>query len=306
MTRKILIDTDTASDDAAALAMGLRSEELDICAITTVRGNVSAEQAALNALMTMEVCQTRHVPVYTGANAPWKREPLPFGGIHGRDGMGDSQLICPTTRPHPERADQIIASLAQRFPGELEILTIGPVTNLARAISDQTESMSQVKRIYTMGSGGFGPGNITPHAEFNVYSDPEAFEILVWSGIPMMIIGFDVCTTGTFFTRHDLQKMAYSSSPLMRFLFQSTLTLRKFMKEKQGVSGISLPDAVAMGVLLKEELVLEKQRCIPLVRTVLDERYGMVQWEQDSRSPIEVCRKIDGKAFKELFFTILT
>ncbi|MEK4068912.1 nucleoside hydrolase [Peribacillus sp. FSL R5-0717] len=107
--------------------------------------------------------------------------------------MGDDDLIHPTINPEPGHAVDVILDLVEKNPGEIEIVTIGPVTNIALAILKAPETMNKVKRIYTMGTAGFGAGNTTPVAEFNVYVDAEAYSIIMKSGIPISIIGFDIC-----------------------------------------------------------------------------------------------------------------
>ena len=303
--RKILIDTDTASDDAAALIMGLLSQEIEIVAITSVRGNVSAHQAALNALMTVQVCKRAHPPVFIGTEAPLKRSPLPGGAVHGRDGMGDCGLIHPEKKPESMAAVDAILKAAARYPGDMEILAIGPVSNIALALKKDPETMKKVKRIYTMGTGGFGPGNVTPYAEFNVYADPEAYEIMIASGIPLRIIGFDVCGGKTFFNREDIDRLRQRNSALAAYLLSSSGKLLQFNLKMRKQYGFSLPDAVAMAVLLDQTILQKKCRCRGSIHTVPDEKYGMVTWTKDQNSSVEVCRSLDTGAFKKLFFSLL-
>ena len=308
MVRKILIDTDTASDDAAALIMAMKSPDLELCGVTSVFGNVPIEQATENALMCLEISGDLSdlPPVYPGAAAPMDGITSPGGMIHGMDGMGDCGLINPVTSPGALNAVDAILHYAELYPEILEILSIGPATNLAQAFKKSPETMKQVKKIYSMSSSGFGPGNITPYAEFNVYCDPQAYKILLGSGIPFCIIGFDVCGGSAFFTPPEIETLVSAGSGVPQFLFNSTLKLRQFMKEKASTEGFSLPDAVAFAVLLDSSLILESQYSTPVIHTEKGKFSGKVEWVESEDSLIEVCRKIDGRAFKKNFFKLIT
>ncbi len=307
MARKILIDTDTACDDAAALIMAMKSPELDLCAVTSVFGNVPVEQATANALMCLEIVRAPGEPprVYSGAPSTLNGISSPMGRIQGRDGMGDCGLIHPETAPGTLPAVDAILHLAETYPGELEILSIGPATNLASAIRKSPGTMKKVKKIYSMSSGGFGPGNITAHAEFNVYCDPPAYKILLDSGIPLCVTGFDVCRGKAFFTASDIAALEGAENRESQFLFKSTRKLRQFMKEKTSTEGFSLPDAVALAVLLDRSLIRASLAASPSVHTEEGELYGKVSWAGAEDSPVELCREIDGNSFKNLFFMLL-
>lgn len=165
--RRFIVDTDTASDDAAALMIAALSEEIDLLGVTIVAGNVGLKQATDNALMTLEVCGS-DAPVYLGAKRPLFRERHETISVHGKDGMGDCDIIHPKRSPEEKRAVEFILEQVERYPNEVELVVLGPATNIALAILTDREIMSKVKHIWSMGTPGFGFGNATPVSEFNV------------------------------------------------------------------------------------------------------------------------------------------
>ena len=203
--RKIIIDTDCGSDDAVALMMALKSESVQIEAITTVCGNVPLELATKNALMTIEITNAQMPPLFVGASKPLMRDLVTAVNVHGEDGMGDIDLIHPSLIPEKEHAVDAIVRIVESCPNEIEIVTIGPATNIALAIMKAPLIMQKVKHIYSMGTAGFGRGNTTPVAEFNVYVDAEAYDIMLRSNIPLTIIGFDVCLGDAALNKNDLE-----------------------------------------------------------------------------------------------------
>lgn len=181
--RKLIIDTDTGSDDAVALMMALLSDNIEVIGITTVCGNVPLDLATKNALMTSEICNSQ-VPIFAGADKPLFRNLVTAVNVHGNDGMGDCDLIHPTTKPANGHAVDFILETVKSNPDQIEIVALGPVTNIALAILKEPETMKKVKHIWSMSTGGFGPGNTTPVAEFNVFVDAESFSALLNSEIP--------------------------------------------------------------------------------------------------------------------------
>ena len=208
--RKLIIDTDTGSDDAVALLMALRSPEVEVLGITTVGGNVPLEQATQNALMTVEVCGSR-VPVYKGAAKPLFRELVTAVNVHGRDGMGDLDLIHPQSAAQATHAVDYLIETVRANPGEVEIVTIGPATNLALAMLKEPQVMRRTKHIWSMGTAGFGPGNTTPVAEFNVYVDAESYAVLLNGGVPLTIVGIDQCKGNAVWTAQDMEEIRVGS-----------------------------------------------------------------------------------------------
>ena len=191
--RKIIIDTDTGADDSSALILAACTENVEILGVTVLVGNVELEQSAKNALMALETAGS-DAKVYKGASVNTRGERLKAYSVFGADGMGDAGLIDPKGSPEEQDAVEVILETVSRYPGEVEIVAIGPATNLANAIERDPETMKKVKMIWMMGTTGLGPGNATPVAEFNVYADPDAYQTVLDSGISITIAGLDMCS----------------------------------------------------------------------------------------------------------------
>ncbi|WP_375090345.1 nucleoside hydrolase [Peribacillus sp. RS7] len=314
--RKLIIDTDTGSDDAVALMMALKSTEVEVLAITTVCGNVPLELATKNALMTVEVTNSQQPPIHAGAAKPLMRDLVTAVNVHGEDGMGDDDLIHPTINPEPGHAVDVILDLVEKNPGEIEIVTIGPVTNIALAILKAPETMNKVKRIYSMGTAGFGAGNTTPVAEFNVYVDAEAYSIMMKSGIPISIIGFDVCLGEAAWNREDMKFLMASQKEEAMFAVQCNSSLLEYNLQASGGHFVDLPDAVAMGVALWDDIVLEDKFCYCYVCTTEEATYGQVIINDGSKLAISdgfgsnppnatICKNIDNQLFKNRLLELL-
>lgn len=306
--RKILIDTDTGSDDAAALMIAALSRNIDLVGVTTVCGNVPLEQATDNALMTLEVCNS-NVEVYKGMSKPLFRDLVCAMNVHGNDGMGDLDLIHPTKKANDKQAVDFILEMAKRYPNELEIVMIGPATNIATAILKDRETMSKVKHLYSMGTGGFGPGNCTPVSEFNVYVDAEAYKICLNSKIDMTIIGFDVTVDPDSVIDEKMLARLSSKNKMGKFIVECNSGLLAYNIRRSGGHFVDLCDAVAMSVVLYPDISLAARRCHCYCHTNDDECYGQViVYDPDGELVIDyknletnatVIKKIDGDLYKK-------
>ena len=311
--RKMIIDTDTASDDAAAILMAAMSDEVEILGVTAVAGNVDVEQAAQNALATLEVCGC-NAPVYVGARRPLFHKRKETISVHGRDGMGDVDLIHPTRTPEPKRAVDFILDQVLQYPDEVEIVVLGPATNIALAVLTDRDAMSHVKHIWSMGTPGFGPGNATPVSEFNVYIDAEAYALMLDSGSPITIAGFDLCMGNIGL---DQQELAYleTRGAEAKFLKAAATELLKFNQRTQGVSMVDLPDVVAMAVALWPDFVRESINCHCHCCTEAGAVYGQVIFYQDGRTyeamperqdaNARVILSVDEEIFTKRFLSLL-
>ena len=277
--RKIIIDTDTGSDDAVAIMMCLREPSIDVLALTTVSGNVPLEQATLNCLMSAEIAvgKDRVPPVYVGADRPLIRDRVHARNVHGNDGMSDCNLIHPTVKPiEGIHACDAIIDLVKKYPDEIEIAVIGPVTNLALAMMKDPETMKHLKCIWTMGTSGFGRGNTTPVSEFNVYADPEAYQIMMDFGVHVYVGGYDLCVSEAAWFDDDCQRLLDSKSEAAIYAVKSNEALAQFCYAIGGERRIDLPDAVSLSPMLWSDLIEEKFECISHVCTEHNETYGQV------------------------------
>lgn len=314
--RRIIIDTDCGSDDAVAIIMALKSREVHVEAITTVCGNVSLELATLNALMTIEVANGQKPPMYAGARKPLMKELVTAVNVHGNDGMGDMDLIHPSLSSENGHAVDAILRVVEAYPEEIEIVTIGPVTNIALAIMKDPVTMKKVKHIYTMGTAGFGRGNTTPVAEFNVYVDAEAYSVMLNSGIPITIIGFDVCLGDAALNKSDMEMLMSSGRKEAEFAVMCNKALLDYNLKGRGKHIVDLPDAVAMGIVLWDDIVIESISCYCYVCTSEPAAYGQVIVDDGSVLAVSngfakhetnaiVCKTIDNQAFKAKLFDLL-
>ena len=248
VTRTFLIDTDTASDDAVALIMALRAPNVRVAAITVVAGNVDLQQATRNALYTAQLCGS-DVPVYSGASRPLIRPYQNATWFHGRDGLGDHNYPAPQRPAERKHGVDAIVETIEANPG-LVLVTLGPLTNIALAVSKQPSIAAKVSRCVVMGGNPCCEGNITPAAEFNFFVDPEAARIVMRSGLPIELIGWHLCRGGAVLDERDIADVEALNTPLGHFSIECNSHARTALKTQTGEDGICLPDPVAMCLAL--------------------------------------------------------
>ena len=248
MRRVFLIDTDTASDDAVALIMALKSRQVEVAAITVVAGNVGVEQACRNALYTAELCGSS-VPVFRGAEVPLLRPLEDATWFHGQDGMGDHGYPAPRRPVEPMGAADAMIETAETFPG-LTVVTLGPLTNVAEALQRRPDLPKLVERCVVMGGAPCCEGNVTPAAEFNIWCDPEAARIVFHSGLPLEMVGWQLCRGDAALNLKDIERIKAMRTPLGDFAIECNSTAQAAYLEQTGAHGISLPDPVAMAIAL--------------------------------------------------------
>jgi purine nucleosidase len=251
--RKLLIDTDTASDDAVALLLALRHPGVEIVAITVVAGNVPLAQGVQNALYTLELVGSR-VPVVAGCAAPLL-QPLQTGQVvHGQDGMGDIGLLLQGRMPAPGHAvDVLVEVIGAHPPGELTLVTLGPLTNVAAALVRSPSIASRLREVVIMGGTADTVGNMSAVAEFNVWVDPEAAAIVFGSGAKITMVGWDISRTYASFSAADSDSLR-ALGALGAFAVEIQATLGAFAKAETGLAGFDLPDPIAMAVALEPDV----------------------------------------------------
>jgi purine nucleosidase len=258
MPRHLLIDTDTASDDAVALIMANHYPGVHIQAITTIAGNVPVEQATQNALYIQELLGKKEVPVFEGAAKPILRPLETAQFFHGHDGLGDVGLPLSGRIPEAGHAVTAILRAVDQFPGELELVTLGPLTNVAIAILQAPDLANRVKHCVVMGGVGQGPGNITSLAEFNFWVDPEAAKIVFESGMPITMVGWDVAWKYTHFNEADAEVLLALDTPLAQFAVDIQKASMDYVEAQGKERAFNLPDPAAMAVVLDPAVVTEK------------------------------------------------
>ena len=198
---KTIIDTDPGTDDTLALMMALGSPALDVLGLTTVGGNATLAHATRNALRLVQYMGRPTLPVSRGSARPLKGRFHYAYHFHGPGGL-TVRLPLPRVAPHPARAPGFISELAAKHSGETTIIALGPLTNVAKALQRHPQLKGHVQQIVVMGGAVEVPGNVNEYAEFNIYNDPVAADLVLSSDIPITLIGLDVCTQ-VYVTRDD-------------------------------------------------------------------------------------------------------
>ncbi len=273
MPEAILIDTDTASDDAVALIMALRSKSASVIAITTVSGNVPVHQATRNALYTAELCGVS-MPVYQGAGKPLSRRLVTAEWFHGHDGLGDHGYPPPQRGAEKQHAEEAIIATARNHPG-ITIITLGPLTNIALALAQAPDIVRNVGRCVIMGGAPCCEGNVTPAAEYNMWVDPEAARIVFRSGLPIEMVGWQLCRGAAVLAPADIEFIKSKGTPLAHFAVECNSIAREAYRKQTGEDGISLPDPVAMSIALDPSIGVESSRHYVDVETATELTRGM-------------------------------
>ena len=192
MVERVIIDTDPGTDDAIALMMALNHPAVEVLALTTVGGNGALRHTTRNALCILEHMGRGDIPVFKGAARPLRGR-FSYGYYFHGPGAMTARLPTPARPPRPGSAYDYISEAARQRPGELTLVALGPLTNIARVIRRDPSIVERVKRLVVMGGVVETPGNVTPYAEFNIYNDPEAAQVVLSSGLPVTLVGLDVC-----------------------------------------------------------------------------------------------------------------
>ena len=293
----MLIDTDPGTDDALALMMALGSPDLDVVGLTTVGGNAALAHTTRNALRLLDHLGIADVPVSRGAARPLRGAYHYAYDFHGAAGLG-VRLPAPTSRPHPLRAPEFIAQTASRYRGELVVIALGPLTNIARALSAEPLMVEWLSRIIVMGGAVEVRGNVTPHAEFNIYNDALAADTVLNSGIAVTLVGLDV-TMRTSVTAPELPWVEGETraARLARRIVESRL--------RSGPDGAEyhLHDPLAVVSALRPELLEYRQATVRVdhredeLRGATRPRYG--------EGHVEVATEVDVEASKALMAELL-
>ncbi len=241
---RVIIDTDPGVDDALALLLAMRSPELKIEAITPVAGNVPLDLTLPNALRMVEIAGRADIPVAAGARAPLMRRLVTATYAHGENGLGGAVFPEPTMKPVAAPAAEIIRQIVRKYPGEVTLITIGPLTNIATALNSDPELASMVRALVMMG-GSLSGGNITPAAEFNVYVDPEAARIVFQSGIPLTMVGLDV-TRRTSLTDEHVRTLEAAQNPVSQAAAKIGRNAINHNRERGYLVGPNMHDSLAV------------------------------------------------------------
>jgi len=245
---RVIVDTDPGVDDALALLLAMRSPELRIEAITPVAGNVPLELTLPNALRMVEIAGRTDIPVAAGAKSPLMRRLVTATYAHGENGLGGAVFPDPTTKPVATPAPELIRQIVRKYPGEVTLITIGPLTNVATALNSDAELAGMIRGLVMMG-GSLSGGNITPSAEFNVYVDPEAARIVFQSGIPVTMVGLDV-TRKTSLTDEHVRVLEAAQNPVSQAAAKIGRNAINHNRERGYLVGPNMHDSLAVAGFL--------------------------------------------------------
>jgi purine nucleosidase len=253
-TRKIIIDTDPGQDDAVAILLALASPELDVLGLTAVAGNVPLHLTQKNAMKICELAGKPDTKVFSGAIRPLVRQLVTAEEVHGKTGLNGPDLPEPAMKLQDQHAvDFIIETIMREPPATVTLCPLGPLTNIALAMSREPRIVPRIQEIVLMGGGLFEGGNVTPTAEFNIYVDPHAADIVLKCGAPIVMMPLDVTHKALTTARRIAAiralgtKVGIATAELLEFF-------ERFDEDKYGTDGGPLHDPCVIAYLLKPEL----------------------------------------------------
>ena len=251
--KRILIDTDPGIDDSLAIMLALASPELALEGLSVVHGNCSVEQAAINGLSILELAGAGHIPLAKGCGLPLVQPSLLAVETHGDTGLGYAKLPAPQSKPVGQHGCDFLIDQILSNPGEMTVVAIGPLTNVALAIRREPRIVSLLKELIIMGGAIRHEGNQTALAEFNTYVDPHAAHIVYHAGIPTTLVPLDV-TYQCVLTKPDVDRLLRIDSPMMRFIADATRFYMEFHDEYQSIEGCVINDPLALALTFAPEL----------------------------------------------------
>ena len=302
--RKILIDTDPGIDDAMAIFYALASPELQVVGLTTIFGNAHTATCTTNALKLLEIAGRTDIPVARGVARPLAmdyRGPVTF--VHGTDGQGDVFLPAPTTRPVAADAARFIVDTVLAAPGEITLVPLGPLTNIALALMLEPELPKHLAGIVLMGGAAFTAGNASPAAEANILNDPEAADVVFGADCPIVMCGLDV-TEKTIMSSETLDLLGTIDNPQARHIAAIVPFYRDFYRVRAGLDGIPVHDSSTISYLLAPQhfttvahpIRVDTAHGVGRGKTWTALRLADHESPWAGRRPVTICTDVDGDA----------
>lgn len=303
MARKIIIDTDPGQDDAVAILLALASPELEVVGIAAVAGNVPLSLTEKNARKICELAGRTDIPVHAGAIRPLVRQLVTAEYVHGKTGLDGPDLPEPTMPLQAQHGVDFIIDTIRKHPdGTITLCPLGPLTNIALALINAPDIAPKVREIVLMGGGFFEGGNVTPAAEFNIYVDPHAADVVLKSGIPIVMMPLDV-THKALTSRSRVEKFRAMETRAGKATAELLDFFERFDEQKYGTDGGPLHDPCVIAYLLKPEL-FKGRHCNVSVECSSELTMGMTVvdwWHVTGREPnATVMRDIDDEGFFDL------
>lgn len=316
MPTRIILDTDTGVDDALAILLAMRSPEVQVEAITAVSGNAHVDRCARNILLTLETLNRDSIPdVAKGEAAPLVKPLVIAGEVHGDDGLGGVTRLLnpdgsrrypdPANRLSPVHAVDLMLDRIGAYPDELTLIAVGPLANVARAIITHPARMRKLRQIVIMGGAFRVYGNVSPVAEFNIFVDPHAAQVVCQAGIPLIFVPLDV-TQRAILTTETITRSAAQGSRLAAFVHDCTAHYVEFHRQRRNVDGCFMHDPLAVAVAFRPDLVdmvdarvdVETSGDLTAGMTMADLRPGRLP---PAGANARVCVNVNAEAFLTLF-----
>jgi purine nucleosidase len=282
--KKFIIDADTGSDDAVAILMALRDPRVEVLGVTVVSGNVPLKQGIINTLSTAELCDVE-VKVFAGSDKPLTRgyrelytleefqahvqalspDSISAQCVHGVDGMGDIGIEPKNKKHEEEDAIEYLVNSFNNNPNEITLVTLGPLTNIAKAIQKDSSIVGKIEHCYVMGGTSDGTGNVSAAAEYNIWVDPEAAQIVFNSGLAITMVGWDNSYKYAMLKDKEINDLKSLNSKYADFCVDIQKTLIELTYASYGFYGFDLPDPITMAIALDNDIILESQQLHVLV-----------------------------------------
>ncbi|MDA0345270.1 MAG: nucleoside hydrolase [Proteobacteria bacterium] len=328
MSQKFIIDADTGSDDAVAILMALRDPKINVLGITIVSGNVPLKQGIINTISTAELCEL-DVKIYAGADKPLTRsykevytleefsdhvkslspDSISAQCVHGVDGMGDIGVTPNQYEYEKTHAEDFLLESFNEHPNEITLVTLGPLTNIANIIKKDPTIVKKISHCYIMGGTSDGTGNVSAAAEYNIWVDPEAAEIVFNSGLPITMVGWDNSYKYAMLKDNEIKSLKSINTPYADFCVDIQKTLIDLTYETYGFYGFDLPDPITMAVALENSIILESQQ----LHVLIDTRDGITRGQtivdyfntEKGNQNVRVVTKSDKDKFLELLIDLV-
>ncbi len=303
---KVILDMDPGIDDALALLLAISSPELAIQGVSTVAGNTVVEKTGINARRVLEYVGRGEVPVYYGSSSPMARPLSTAEHFHGSDGLGEAGIPMPRQPPIPGGV-QFIAETVAKNPNDITIITTGPLTNVALAFTLYPRTLRLVKRLVVMGGAyhltPYGRGNVTPFSEFNIYTDPEAANIVFNSSVPITCVGLDISTDPSV----KIDRRRYEEIRGLRGK-KAELASRIMKYQLERFGEVEVHDALAVAAALRPEIFQTVEMRVQVL-TNNDASRGAtiaVKPREGEKGNAKICTGVDGEKFFELLLSRLS
>jgi inosine-uridine nucleoside N-ribohydrolase len=308
---RIILDTDPGIDDALALFLALASPDVRLEAITTVSGNVHVDITTRNALALLEMAGRGDIPVARGSDRPLVRQPVIADYVHGRNGLGEVMLPEPRLQPGAAHAVDVIIEKIMAAPGEMTLVPIGPLTNIALAVRREPRIAHYTREVVIMGGALRVPGNVTPSSEFNIYADPHAAHIVLHAGWPLRLVSLDV-TNQAHMQREQLHAIAASAHPVTTLIQQMVTYYLDVYGRPRGISAFSMHDPLCLAAALRPDLLSWKPAYVDVELTGTLTLGATVAYferledidpalERRHRSNVQASVGVDGEQFLDFY-----